>query len=177
MSYRYDIQGVVSQNIKLFIFNNLLIRLVLISVELDAEGEKTMVGNQVSKIFDGAFGFWVGSDIAAFAMIASFALCGAFVVHKLQTPKRRKKFSDWRSVKLIAIIPALISGFFSFSLQDYSAIPVFAFAAFMGAFSCYVVHYTAKNPKEFVRFLLLPVWMSVQLLIIASEILPKKSKA
>jgi len=131
----------------------------------------------MDNIFNDAIQFWTGSDFALWSVIASFALCGAFVVHKVQTPKKRKKLSDWRSMKLVAIIPALLALYFSFVTENYAALPACAFAGFMGAFSCYLVNYTSKNPKEFVRFLLLPVWLVVQLLIIASEILPKRSKA
>jgi len=135
------------------------------------------MNNQLAGIFNNALQFWTTSELAMWAVIASFALCGAFVVHKVQTPKKRKKFSDWRSMKLTAIIPALLTLYFSFVTENYAALPACAFAAFVGAFFCYVLHYTAKNPKEFVRFLLLPVWFVAQLLIIASQILPKRSKA
>lgn len=161
----------------MFVFNNLLNRLVLISVGHGVKGEKTMVGNQINTIFDDALGFWTGSDLAMWSMVASFALCGAFLVHKYQTPKRRKKFSDWRSVKLIAVIPAALVLYFSYVTENYAALPACFAATFLGAFMCYVAHYTAKNPKEFVRFLLLPVWFVAQILILASELLPKKSRA
>lgn len=135
-----------------------------------------MMNNQLAGIFNNALQFWTTSDLAMWSVIASFALCGAFVVHKLQIPKRRKKFSDWRSMKLVAIIPALLKLSLSYVTESYADLPACAFAAFIGAYFCYLIHYTVKNPKEFVRILLLPVWLFVQILIIASQILQKRSR-
>jgi len=132
---------------------------------------------EITSMFDNAIQFWTGSELAMIATIVSFALCGVFVVHKLNTPPRRKKFSDWRSVKLIAILPALLMTYFAFVTEHYFELAHLGAITVLAGFACYVTHYTVKNPKEFMRFLLLPVWFVFQITIIASEFLPKKSKA
>jgi len=136
-----------------------------------------MLETQISGIFNNVLKFWSNSEFAMFSIIASFALCGVFMARMYLSTKRRKKFSDWRSMKLVAIIPAALATYFSYVTQNYAAIPACLFSLFLGAFVYSVINYTAKNPREFARFLLLPVWLSVQVVLVFRHLVPKKIKA
>jgi len=97
--------------------------------------------------------------------------------HMYLAPKRRKKFSDWRSMKVIAVIPASLTIYFAYVTENYAAMPASVFSLFVGAFSYCLIHQTVKKPKEFFRLLLLPVWLSVQVGLVVCHFIPKKSKA